>query len=66
MLAPAPWPDLTRTDRKIAFYLHARDIGALVLSCKFQDIVAGSVLLPVQCLYRTELTGVYEPLQDLS
>ena len=50
---------------EIAFYLRARDIAALVLSCRrFHDIVRGSVLL--QYAYRTELAGVYDLLRDLS
>ncbi len=50
---------------EIALYLHARDISSLALSStRFHDIVNGSLLL--QYTYRTELSGVYDPLRDLS
>jgi len=50
---------------EIALYLRARDISSLALSStRFHDIVNGSLLL--QYTYRTELSGVYDPLRDLS
>jgi F-box domain len=50
---------------EIALYLRARDILSLALSSRgFHDIVNGSLLL--QYAYRTELAGVYDPLQGLS